>query len=62
MKIRITIKHITLAVGILVAALVVVMFLVNRSTPLESHQAITLPSFSISRSVPAVIQVLEIFF
>jgi hypothetical protein len=56
MKIKITIKHITLAVGILVALLAAMMFLVKDSLPLESRQAVTLPSFSLPKSVPAFIE------
>jgi hypothetical protein len=56
MKFKITIKHITLAVGILVALLAAMMFLVNDSLPLESRQAISLPSFSFPKSAPAFIQ------
>jgi hypothetical protein len=56
MKIKITIKHITLAVGILVALLAAMMFLVNDSLPLESRQAVSLPSFSLPKAVPAFIE------
>jgi hypothetical protein len=63
MKMKITIKHVTLAVGILVAVLAVLMFLVNDSLPLESRQAISLPSFSLPKSAPAVIQtVIKLIF
>jgi hypothetical protein len=56
MKMKVTIKHVTLAVGILVALLAAIMFLVNESLPLESRQAISLPSFALPKSIPAFIQ------
>ncbi|HEY0654361.1 MAG TPA: hypothetical protein VGD65_14575 [Chryseosolibacter sp.] len=56
MKKGITIKHITLALGIVVALLAAIMFLVNDSLPFESRHAISLPSFGMPKSVPALIQ------
>jgi hypothetical protein len=63
MKSRITIKHITLAVGIIVALLAAAMFLVNDSLSLESRQIVSFPLFSIPKSAPALIQsAIEIIF
>lgn len=56
MKTRITIKHVTLAVGILVALLAAMLFLVNDAVTFESRQAISLPVFSIPKAAPAFIQ------
>lgn len=56
MKFKITIKHITLAIGILVALLAAMMFLVNGSLPLESRQAVSLPSFTLPKAVPAFVE------
>lgn len=56
MKLKITIKHLTLAVGILVALLAALMFLVNDSLPLESRQAVSLPSFALPKAIPAFIE------
>ncbi|HEY0744892.1 MAG TPA: hypothetical protein VGD40_25670 [Chryseosolibacter sp.] len=63
MKTRITIKHITLAVGILVALLAAMMFLVNGSLPLESRHAVSLPTFALPKTVPVFIEsVVKVFF
>lgn len=63
MKTRITIKHITLAVGILVALLAAMMFLVNGSLPLESKQTVSLPTFTLPKAVPVLIEsVVKVFF
>jgi hypothetical protein len=63
MKIKITIKHITLAVGILVALLAALMFLVSDSLPLESRQTVSLPSFSLPKAVPVFIEsVIRVLF
>ncbi len=63
MKIKITIKHITLAVGIIVALLAALMFMVNGSLPLESRQAVSMPTFTIPKAIPVFIQsVAEVIF
>jgi hypothetical protein len=62
MKMKITIKHITLALGILVALVAAMMFFAGESSTLESTQAVRLPVFSLPKVVPAAIKMLEIFF
>jgi hypothetical protein len=62
MKLKITIKHITLALGILVALVAAIMFFGNQSSALESTQAVRLPAFSLPKIMPAAIKVFEIFF
>lgn len=60
MRMKITIKHITLALGILVALVAAMMFFGSQSSTLESSQAGTLPVFSLPKLVPAAIEMLEI--
>ena len=59
MKIRITIQHITLALGILVA-LIAIVFLANHSNALESNQTQTLPTFTFPTKLPALVEVIKV--